>query len=111
MTYTEFKRVYNWLLKKYYNVADTYGHNLKADCIIDNYVKSGNKWVKVDTNTVNNISNEHYYNTVDAVPFFRGLGGYEKVEVKATKWGYIPFRIVSITPNKTEKTVRTFIFN
>lgn len=38
------------------------------------------------------------------------LGGYEKVSCGYTKAGYLPDELLSISPNRTEKTVRKYYF-
>ena len=48
---------------------------------------------------------------MDAVPVFRNMGGKEKVEVKYTAVGKVPFKVTSINPDGTEKIVREFNFN
>lgn len=110
MNYNEFKSNYKWMLKKYYAIENTFGYDLQIDCIIEHYEKSGNRWLLTDSKT-EKADNEYYYNTVDAIPFFKNLGGSEKVDIKATKYGYIPYKITSISPCRTEKTIRTFVFN
>ncbi len=110
MNYSEFRNTYKWMLKKYYNISNIWGHDLQADCIIENYIKIGKKWILQETKTDNNISNEYYYNTIDAIPFFRNIGGYEGITTKCTKYGVIPYKINSISPDRTQKTIRTFIF-
>jgi len=109
MTYNEFKNTYKWMLKKFPSISSIFGYEIKATCIIENYTKIGSKWSLTETKTDNNISNEYYYNVIDAIPFFRNLGGYEGIEKKYTKYGYIPYKINSISPDKKQKTVRTFI--
>lgn len=49
-------------------------------------------------------------NVFDAVQFFKDLGGYEKVSCGYTKAGYLPDELLSISPNRTEKTVRKYYF-
>lgn len=109
-TYKEFKKDYSWSLKHYYNLSDIYGRELFFDCVIENYTKTGRKWTLDNTTTDNNISSEYYMNTIESIPFFKNLGGVEKVSTKSSILGYIPFKIESISPDKTQKTIRTFIF-
>ena len=110
MNYKEFKNTYSFMVKKYPDITSIYGVEINATCIIENYVKSGKKWILSDTKQDNNISSEYYFNVVNAIPFFRNLGGKELISCKYTKYGYIPYQINSINPDKTKKTIRTFIF-
>lgn len=111
MNYKEFKNTYSFMAKKYPDTTSIYGVEITATCIIENHVKSGKKWILSETKQDNNISSEYYFNVVNAIPFFRSLGGKELISCKYTKYGYIPYEINSINPTRTEKTKRTFIFN
>ena len=53
----------------------------------------------------------YYLNTIEAVPWFKSIGGKERVELKYTKYGRLPFRICSINPDKVTRTVREFEFS
>lgn len=113
MTYTEFKKTYSWMVKNY---PDTYAFcgDMNApvgNCTIENYHKQGSRWILDETRTETGISNAYYCNTVDAIPFFRNLGGREIVTKCYTKNGYIPVEINSISPNRQQKTVRKFTFD
>ena len=74
------------------------------------YKKIGNKWSETGTEN-DKVDWEFYFNTMDAVPVFRNMGGKEKVEVKYTTVGKVPFRVTSINPDGTEKIIREFNFN
>lgn len=75
------------------------------------YVKteSGKSWRKTEEFT-EEITAEQYCNIVDAVPFFRGIGGKEIVSKGYTYYGYIPVQITSISPNRDAKFVFNFSF-
>lgn len=69
----------------------------------------------VSGNTIENLaimkqdaSKMMYMNVFSAIPFFRNLGGFERVEKTYTKYGLIPYTLNSVNPDRTEKTVRTF---
>ena len=109
MTYKEFKKMYKWSVKKYSNICDIFGYILNIDCITTNYIKVGKKWIESEK-TTEKADNEYYFNTLESIPFFRGLGGFESVNTKYTKFGLIPYEISSINPDRTQQTVRTFIF-
>jgi hypothetical protein len=78
--------------------------------VVKKYYKVGTKWHLLTTvNTT--INNMEYLNIVDAVPFFKNLGGYEKLEAGYSKYGYIPKFSNSISPDRAEKITRQFIFD
>ena len=74
---------------------------------IVHYVKRGNRWF-CDFNETRDTTPAFYFNTIDAIPFFRGLGGYERVTCGYCVRGYVPLEITSISPDRKEKTVRKF---
>lgn len=57
------------------------------------------------------ITEEGYRNIVDASPFFRRLGGSETLHRTYTRAGYRVYEIISKSPDRTQKTVRTFNFD
>lgn len=111
MSYKEFKKTYSWMIKKYPETSNIYADNLKeiiGACKTTRYEKSGTRWKATETET-NEMSREYYANCVDAIPFFRGLGGSERVTMGYTYQGYIPTEISSISPDGKSKVVRRFI--
>lgn len=101
---------YRWMLKNYPNTF-----YIKADedfavpCEITRYIKSGTRWKETETKTVT-ASNIYYCNVVDAVPLFRSLGR-EIVHMKyVSKYGKVPYKIFSISPDGMERVVREFKF-
>lgn len=111
MNYSEFKNKYAWTLKNYSGTYelyrdDFYGY-LIGKCDIVHYVKRGNRWF-CDFNETRDTTPAFYFNTIDAIPFFRGLGGYERVTCGYCVRGYVPIEITSISPDRKEKTVRKF---
>lgn len=113
MTYKEFKSTYKWLVKHYPETTNLYSETL--DEIIgtaktERFKKFGSRWVKTEEKT-SAITAEYYCNTIDAVWFFRNLGGSERVTMNYTKKGYLPIKVNSINPSRDEKTVITFCFN
>ncbi len=109
-SYSEFKKQYRWMLKKYPETSNLYNAENCGKCVITNFIKSGSRWIKKSSMTVD-FNGEFYCNTVDAIPFFRNLGGKETVTQAYTKCGYVPVSISSISSDKTQKTTREFIFN
>lgn len=68
-------------------------------------------YIEVDK-TVENIDFEQYDNITskDTLKFFRRLGGSETATKAYTSQGYKIVRLVSISPDKQNKTVREFKF-
>jgi len=110
MTYKEWKKTYNWIIKKTPDITSLYGKEEKCIKLIETrYIKHGTKWTETETKT-EIITPEYYMNTVDAVPFFRNLGGRERLITAYTKYGLIPVEVHSTRPDGKEKVVRRFAF-
>ena len=72
--------------------------------------ESGKNWKNNPTETeITTIDQEEYDNIFNkkTQAFFRGIGGYEKSYKSYTNAGYIVTRLISISPDKTTKIVRT----
>ena len=71
--------------------------------------KQGSKWITTEIES-KTISKEFYNNITDerAIRFFRNLGGIETVQRNYTKMGYIPVRILSTSPDRQRRIIRTF---
>ena len=117
MTYREFKADYKSMIKSFpdtsgfYRESDTeFKQETIGQCETVYYEKHNTVWKETERKT-ENFSRSYYCNCVSAIPFFRGIGGYEKASKKYTKHGLIPYQIVSISPDRQNKTVRKFIFN
>lgn len=78
---------------------------------IEEQTKSGSRWQTVKTEK-KEISREFYNNTVDpkAIRFFRRLGGVETVQKDYTERGFLPVRILSTSPDRQTRFIRTFDF-
>lgn len=110
MTYKDFKETYKWIIKNSPDVTALYGITKKCITITETrYTRHGNKWVEVETKK-EVVTPEYYLNTVDAVPFFRNLGGYERLVKNYTKYGFLPVEVHSTRPDGMEKVKRTFKF-
>lgn len=112
MTYQEWKKTYKYASRHWPDVSRFFGYNSKNIEIVAHTVraeKHGKKWVVIEDRT-ETVGAEYYMNVIDAVPFFRALGGREMVRKCYTKYGLIPWEIVSISPDRESKTVRTFEF-
>lgn len=71
--------------------------------------KQGSLWITTETET-KTILKSFYNNLIDerAIRFFRNLGGIETVQRDYTKMGYLPVRILSTSPNRQTRIIRTF---
>ena len=109
MKYSEFVKTYSRTLKKYPEIERlwraTPENNIKLVKI--EYEKSGSRWKEVKR-TENMIDFIHYTNIIDAIPFFKNLGGYEKTECGYTKAGYLPIIQHSINPSRDRKSLYEF---
>ena len=75
-------------------------------------LKAGTKTVYQTVNVEETtISEEQYKNIVGSMPFFRRLGGSEYATKNYTSKGYLVVRIMSTSPCKTMRTIRTFNFD
>lgn len=110
MTYKEFKTTYKWIIKRNPDITSLYGVEEKVITVTETrYTKRGARWQEVET-TTEKVNAEYYMNTVDAVPFFRGLGGHERIITAYTRYGLIPVEVHSTRPDGKAKTVRRFKF-
>ena len=107
MTYQEFKNTYKNIIKKYPETTNLYNNAYKIIETITNFDKVGNRWKETDKKE-SEIDYIYYFNVFDAVPFFRNLGGTEKINLSYTFAGHIPDEVISISPNRTMKTIRTY---
>lgn len=56
--------------------------------------------------TTEEITTEEYDNIFSSINFFKSLGGTERIYKSYTIAGYIPTRLVSVSPNKETKVIR-----
>ena len=56
--------------------------------------------------TTEEITTEEYDNIFSSINFFKSLGGTERIYKSYTLAGYIPTRLVSVSPNKETKIIR-----
>lgn len=112
MTYQEFRKMYAWTLKNYpgtYELFNSDFHNFMIGKVTtEKHEKRGGKWTLISTEK-DDVTPAYYFNSVDAVPFFRHLGGRESVSCGYCVRGYVPLLISSISPDRTQKTVRKFV--
>ena len=72
--------------------------------------ESGKNWKNSPTETEITTIDQETYNNIfskETQAFFRRLGGYERAFKSYTTVGYIVTRLISISPDKTIKIVRT----
>ena len=85
--------------------------NYKITLITKRYERtsSGKSWRKnpVETNE-EVISPKKFELIISSIPFFRDLGGSERVTKGYTIAGYIPVELSSISPSRETKIVRSF---
>lgn len=111
MKYSEYTATYKKTLKKYPALSSVFSEKEEPVICLTNshYTKKGSKWILTDCKA-KMVDCIHYTNIIDAVPWFRNLGGYERVNCTYTKYGYIPYEVISISPDRTEKSVYKFDF-
>ena len=108
MTYDEMKKEYKFTLKNYPAVSNLF-ENKNITCTTTREMKNGSRWTSENV-TTEKISGEYYFNCLESVPFLRRLNGKEKVVRAYTKFGYVPVRLISTSPDGTERTIREFTF-
>jgi len=116
--YSEFKKTYSYMIKTYKNTSeffhrdrDIFTGEIIGTCTVVNYAKNdAGRWYETEQKT-EDITRYNYCNIFDAVYMFKRFGGSERVEKQYTKYGYIPFKVTSISPGAEFKTVRTVKFN
>lgn len=109
MPYIEFCKKFHRTLKRYPGMECTYNPHYAYEVTTTKYYKIGNKWhEKAEEKTVETVPGNYYMNMIDAIPFFRNLGGSERVQMGYTLAGYIPTQLSSISPDGKEKVLRKF---
>ena len=74
-------------------------------------LKPGTKTVWIEVESQKSIIDwEQYDNIINASPFMRRLGGSETLKKSYCQYGYKVYEIVSKSPCRKLKTVRTFEF-
>lgn len=109
MPYIEFRKKFHRTLKTYPGMECAYNPHYAYRVETTKYYKVGTKWhEKTEEKTVETVPGNYYMNMIDAIPFFRNLGGSERVQMGYTIAGYIPTQLSSISPDGKEKIVRKF---
>ena len=109
MPYIEFCKKFHRTLKRYPGMECAYNPHYAYEVTTTKYYKVGSKWhEKAEEKTVETVPGNYYMNMIDAIPFFRNLGGSERVQMGYTLAGYIPTQLSSISPDGKEKVLRKF---
>lgn len=111
LNYIQWKEKYSYACKTWTDVNSLYGNDNRINIVmtITNKEKQNNKWKTINVEK-KVITLEFYLNCVDAIPFFRSLGGKESVKLNYTRWGKIPIEIKSTSPDGLQRTIREFRF-
>lgn len=109
MPYIEFRKKFHRTLKTYPGMECAYNPHYAYRVETTKYYKVGTKWhEKTEEKTIETVPGNYYMNMIDAIPFFRNLGGSERVQMGYTLAGYIPTQLSSISPDGKEKVLRKF---
>lgn len=73
----------------------------------EKHYKDGKAWKLFSTET-EIIDGRTVQRLADSIGFFRRLGGVERLERGYTCLGFNPVKLTSISPDKTQKTIRRF---
>ena len=65
---------------------------------------------QTDQTEVMEITEAQYNSTIDACPFFRRMGGSERLTREYTSWGYKVTQIISTRPDKQARSIFKFSF-
>ena len=111
MTYQEFREKYTWTLRNYNGTHELFNSDFYGALIgkvtKSKYEKNGAKW-RLISEEREDVTPAYYFNTVDAVPWFRNAGGHERVSCGYCVRGYVPLEVASISPDKEQKVVFKF---
>lgn len=113
MNYQEFRKTYSATLKKYPLIDQFFRDDIRAPhefiCVTTKYTRCGKQWKQTESRT-ETVTNQNYINSIDAVPFFRGMGFSERVKCGYTSFGFLPYSVSSTYPDGMSKTERVFYF-
>ena len=112
MTWKEFFSKYPYTVNNYpdtgYLNTDT---KVRIRMVKTEQTKKGySKWHTISV-FEEDVPISYYLNAIETVPYSKDKGGKERVELKYTKYGRLPSRICSITPDKLSRTIREFEFS
>lgn len=97
--------------KYYYGNLNSVNIEMKKETFIK--TTSGRSWKsKPETTETETITADFYKNYIESVPFFNNFG--YGASCRAYKGycvaGYIPLKVVTVSPNQEKKIVATFYF-
>jgi hypothetical protein len=111
MTYKEFREKYPFASKKWrVDGLLAYWSDLVIKATKTEQKKMGTTNWHTTRCEADDVSVEFYLNAIEAVPFFRGIGGYERVECDYTRYGYVPVKVYSVSPDKQDRKIYEFKF-
>jgi hypothetical protein len=88
---------------------------ITRECAVYSRTASGKGWKsKPDTVTRETVDTEFYNRFIRSIDFFdsfRDVGGHCRAERGYTFAGYIPVKVVTVSPYQELKQVDTFTFN
>lgn len=108
MTYDEMKANYKFTLKNYPSVSSLF-ENKNIIVRTTREMKNGSRWT-VENTTTETVDGEYYFCCLETIPFVRSLGSKERVIKAYTKFGCVPVRLISTSPDGTKRTIREFTF-
>lgn len=110
MTYSDLYHNYRNVLKAYPEIGNLCEiPGILGKCETIKYEKHGKSWKEISRKT-EDLTSDYYLNSITAIPFFRSLGGSERVERGYCVRGYLPLTITSVSPDGAMKTKRIFKF-
>ena len=111
MNYQEWKKTYTYAVKHWPDVSSMFGNEERINIVIHNtkQEKRGSRWITTEEYP-ENARLENYMNIIESVPFFRNIGGKERVSVNYTRWGKMPTDIISTSPDGSLRHIREFKF-
>lgn len=84
---------------------------MKIQLTTQKQIKVGSKFITTETeNEVIDFKTFDLLTNKDTLKWFRNLGGSETATKEYTSRGYNITKLVSTSPNKQERTIRTFNF-
>ena len=99
------------MAKYYYNNLNSVNIEMKKETFIK--TASGRSWKsKPETSETETITADFYKNYIESVPFFNnfGYGASCRAYSGYCVAGYIPLKVVTVSPNQEKKIVATFCF-
>ena len=109
MLYSEFRKKYAFVVKSWPEVSNLYGSDVPLKVTRTSYERHGSRWHVTESEKFDSDF-WFFVNVLDGVPFFRNIGGFERVEKSYSKYGYLPYKVNSISPDRTQKIVWQFDF-